>query len=176
MKKNRIHISIAFGDAILPVVECDDGIKRVPLKPIVEQVGAQWKGQSRKVEKGKYLFRRLGIKVTPLKWGDKPHICIRIDRVTAYLNTLNPENIRAMGNHDAADWLESKHTEWDDVLHLYETNGFASKQGSTTNTTIKTLGQIDRIKNPALKHIAAKQANQEMGLEIPIGKQESLEL
>jgi len=174
MTNNRIHISIAFGDAILPVVECDDGHNRVPLKPIADEIGVNWQSQTRKLEEGKYLHKRLGVEVTPLRGGDKPYICIRVDRVTAYLNTLNPEKIRCKGNHDAADWLESKHDEWDNALHAYETNGFATK--AQQSEAINIIAKIDKIQNAELKRSAAKLANTEFNLDINIGKQEPLEL
>lgn len=138
--KQRIHISIAFGDAILPVIECEDGHQRVPLKPIVEQIGAQWERQRKKIQPDSYLWKRLGAEITVLKYGElgqkqgnPTHLCIRIDRVTSYLNTLNPQNIRAMGNHDTADWLEAKHAEWDDALHAYETTGVAVNKRQFSN-------------------------------------------
>lgn len=181
-QQKRIHISIAFGDAILPVIDCDDGHKRVPLKPIADEIGVNWRTQTRKLDDGKYQNTRLGIKMMPLRGHQDPvssegkaQICVRLDRVTAYLNTINPENIRAQGNHDAADWLEAKHSEWDDALHAYETDGFAAKPGKAA-TMINVLAKIDSIKNPALKKIAAEQANSEYGLNIDIGKQEKLSL
>lgn len=36
MKNPSIHISIAFNDAILPVIQCEDGHERVPLQPIAK--------------------------------------------------------------------------------------------------------------------------------------------
>jgi hypothetical protein len=181
--KSPIHISIAFGDAILPVIDCEDGHQRVPLKPIVEQVGAQWEGQRRKLNPESYLWQRLGAEITTfkcgemqLKQGNPTHLCIRIDRVTAYLNTLNPQNIRGKGNHDAADWLEAKHSEWDDALHHYETDGFAIKESQDARQLINTLSQIDRIKDPTIKRIAAQKANAAFAIEIPIGKQQGMDV
>jgi hypothetical protein len=143
-QKQKIHISIAFADAILPVIECEDGHQRVPLKPIVEQIGAQWDRQRKKVQPETYLGRRLGAEITIPRYGElsqKPgnptHLCIRIDRVTAFLNSLNPEMIRAMGNNDTADWLEAKHQEWDDALHEYETAGFAINKSHFSNQEAK---------------------------------------
>jgi len=138
--KQRIHLSIGFGDAILPIIECEDGHQRVPLKPIVEQIGAQWEGQRRRVQPDKYLGQRLGTLTTPLQCGDVPHLCIRLDRVTAFLNTINPENVRGKGNHDTADWLEAKHQEWDDALHQYETAGFAVNKSHYSNREAKEKG------------------------------------
>lgn len=47
-------------------------------------------------------------------------VCIRLDRVAAYLNTINPERVRANGNEDGAAFLEQKQEEWDDLIHAYE--------------------------------------------------------
>jgi len=181
--KKMIHISIAFGDAILPVIDCEDGHQRVPLKPISDQIGLDWVSQRRKVKDNEYLTSRLGLLLVGVKpyqnpdiQGEKAQYCIRIDRVTAFLNTINPLKIRGMGNHDAADWLEAKHAEWDDALHHYETDGFAMREGQDTRQLINTLSQIDRIKNPTIKRIAAEKANAAFGLDIPIGKQHPMDV
>ncbi|MEJ1409157.1 MAG: phage antirepressor N-terminal domain-containing protein [Candidatus Sedimenticola sp. (ex Thyasira tokunagai)] len=152
MKKNRIHISIAFGDAILPIIECDDGHQRVPLKPISDQIGLNWASQRQKMKSNDYLNSRLGVKLVPVKGyqdsqkeGGKPQFCIRLDRVTAFLYTLNPENIRGMGNHEAADWLVEKHQEWDDVLHTYENTNGNIKGGATVGT--KHLIDLLKVRN-----------------------------
>lgn len=134
-RHQRLHISIAFGDAILPIIDCDDGHQRVPLKPIADVIGINWQTITRRLEEGRYLHRRLGVKVTPSRGGQKADICIRIDRVTAFLYSLNPEMVRGKGNAEAADWLEAKHSEWDDALHDYETHGVALKAGRSNAVT-----------------------------------------
>lgn len=49
-----------------------------------------------------------------------PEVFIRLDRVAAYLTTINPERVRAAGNEEGARFLMAKQQEWDDVLHKYE--------------------------------------------------------
>src|SRR5699024_7546536 len=134
MNSKRIHISIAFGDAILPVIDCDDGHQRVPLKPIADQVGLDWRTQKRKILNDDYLTERLGVVMGEAslpqmaKLGlKKDQYLIRMDRVTAFLNMLNPRMIAALGNQQAADWLKDKLREWDDGLHAYETKGGGAK-------------------------------------------------
>lgn len=178
----RIHLSIGFGDTILPIINCDDGHQRIPLKPISDQIGLNWKGQKRKLLNDGYLIERfgliLGVASYP-QFGDqeekREEYLIRLDRVTAFLNILNPRQITARGNQEAADWLKAKHEEWDDALHAYETNGFAAKPARSAQCVVNMIAQIDRIKNPTLKQIAAQLANEELGLEIPMGKQQNLE-
>lgn len=181
--KSPIHISIAFGDAILPVIDCEDGHKRVPLKPISDQIGLDWVSQRRKIKDNEYLTNRLGLLLVGVKpyqnpesQGEKAQYCIRVDRVTAFLNIINPLKIRGMGNHEAADWLEAKHSEWDDALHHYETDGFAIKESQDARQLINTLSQIDRIKDPTIKRIAAQKANAAFAIEIPIGKQQGMDV
>lgn len=183
MQQSRIHISIAFGDAILPVINCDDGLQRIPLKPISDQIGLDWKGQKRKLLNDEYLIDRFGLIMGEASF---PHIAdmglkrdqylIRIGRVTSFLNTLNPKMIRSLGNHEAADWLEAKHEEWDNALHAYETNGFAAKDSTETNRKYIHLYRLDKIKNNELKRVYADQVNKDYGLDIPLGKQGSLDV
>lgn len=52
-------------------------------------------------------------------------VYIRLDRVAAFLGTINPDKVRAAGNIPASEHLESKISEWDDALHDYEELGFA---------------------------------------------------
>jgi hypothetical protein len=182
-QNQRIYISIAFGDAILPVIECEDGFQRVPLKPISDQVGLDWRSQKRKIIDNTYLTARFGLvlgetslpQMTDLGLKRDQYL-IRIDRVTAFLNSLNPERIRSKGNQEAADWLESKHEEWDDALHSYEENGFAAKELGDGSKKYVHLYRLDRIKNAELKRIYAEQVNQDFDLNIPIAKQGSLDV
>lgn len=147
-KKQHIHISIEFNEAILPVIECEDGHQRVPLKPIADQIGINWRTFTRRIDVDNYLNKRLGIYMMPSRGHQKEEIHVRIDRVTAFLNSLNPEKIRAKDNHDTADWLEAKHAEWDDALHSYETTGMAFKVNHAKEQSIhiKSFIEVSKLK------------------------------
>lgn len=75
---------------------------------------------------GFYLRRRLGVCIEGMYHAGqlREMICIRLDRVAAYLNQIEPERVRGGGNEIGADFLEAKQCEWDDLLHEYE-----SRQG-----------------------------------------------
>ncbi|WP_028968021.1 phage antirepressor N-terminal domain-containing protein [Spongiibacter tropicus] len=174
MKNERIHISIGFGDAILPVVKCEDGHDRVPLKPICDQIGIQWKRQKTKLLNDSYLTERFGMTLGVPRYpqmDEKPvereQYLIRLDRVTSFLNTLSPRNINAQGNLESAEWLKSKHEEWDGALHAYETQGIAVKAGNGSSI-VNVLAKIDGIKNPKLRQVAIEKANAAYGLDIPV--------
>mgnify|MGYP003385604539 CR=1 FL=1 len=172
----RIHISIAFGDAILPVVKCEDGHDRVPLKPISDQVGVNWKGQKRKLTNDDYLTERFGLILGVVHYPQmadmarkRDEYLIRLDRITAFLNTLNPHLITVRGNSDAADWLKDKHNEWDNALHSYETNGFAAKVAGADLRD--ALCKLDKIKNPDIKSRFARSVNEDFDTDLKIAVQ-----
>lgn len=143
-----ISIGLAFGGVVLPIVDGEDGFQRVPLKPICDVIGVLWENQRNKVQGG-YLARRLGV-ATPLMGGGVPMVCIRIDRVASFLSTINPDRVRANGNFDAADWLEAKHQEWDNVLHEYElAKGDMFRERSSRNTSIRAFVAVVREKRVA---------------------------
>lgn len=133
MKRSAVHINLEFAGALLPVETNEQGKHVVPLKPICDVIGLEWERQRKKVSEP-YLSKRLGSCTVPMYWADKLRemTCIRLDRVAAYLNGLNPEMVRAQGNEPAADFLEAKHQEWDDLIDAYETEfGTLAKKGKT---------------------------------------------
>jgi len=122
--KKKVQISLEFAGAVLPVVQDEEGRDVVPLKPIVESIGIDWMTQYRRTQTP-YMQRRMGICIGQLPYAGQTRemVCIRLDRVSAYLNTINPDQVRSAGNKDAADFLEAKHAEWDDLIHEYEMQG-----------------------------------------------------
>lgn len=152
-----ISMGLNFGGVLLPLVDGEDGFKRVPLKPICEVVGIHWDNQHRKIQTP-YFVRRMGVCIGDVTYAGQVRnmVLIRVDRVQAYLNTLNPDLIRAAGNVDSADWLENKHAEWDDVLHAWESGHRADVQEKMT-ASLRRAGVIARIasiKCPALQRLA----------------------
>lgn len=115
-------IELEFAGVTMPVVMGEEGLEMVPAKPIVEAVGAQWKRQWGRMQTP-YLTRRLGVSVVHMYYAgqERAVVCIRLDRVAALLNQMNPESVRGAGNEAAADFLEAKQAEWDDLIHQYET-------------------------------------------------------
>ena len=183
MKNSKLHLSIAFGEIIVPIIKCEDGTERVPLKPICDEIGLDWNSQRRKLLADDYLIKRLGL----ILGGDIPlliaqlgikkdPLLIRLDRVTAFLNTINPQKVRSHGNTSAAEWLEAKHSEWDDVLHQYETYGTASNGEIKAFKIVDALAKVDRMKNATMRQISSEQLNAEFDLNIPISKQATLDV
>lgn len=132
-KRSMIHLNLEFSGALIPVETDETGTRIVPLKPITDAIGLEWERQRKKISEP-YLTKRLGT-CTVQVWGAdqrREMICIRLDRVAAFLNTVNPENVRGQRNASAADFLEAKHAEWDDLIDAYERgDGILAKRGKT---------------------------------------------
>lgn len=149
-----ISLNLNFAGVILAVVDCADGVQRVPLKPICEVIGIDWANQHKKMQVP-YFVRRLGICIEDILYAGQTRsmILIRLDRVSAYLNTLNPESVRAAGNEAAADYLEQKHQEWDDLIHAYEQQR-GEMFSSASVKKVYAIARIDRMRDPVLKRLA----------------------
>lgn len=126
------HISqntiVHYAGLDLPVVKTADGTQVVPLKPISDLFGLRWQKQRQKLTESDFYTSYLGVSGTPRVNSNPTYsdeIFIRLDRVAAYLMTLNPNQIAMQGNIAGADLLKSKLDEWADVLHDYETLGVA---------------------------------------------------
>lgn len=103
-------------------------------------------------------------------------IWIRLDRVAAFMATINPDRVRVAGNDSAADFLEQKIAEWDDALHDYEDLGVAfNVNHARTQEALRkqraSFAQMIGVKNrtetavdrKALSHVLQQMAG-EMGV------------
>lgn len=154
--KNRstVKIQLEFAGVLLPVELNEKGQEIVPLKPIADLIGLDWETQRKKVNSD-YLSKRLGT-CTALMLGDagqrREMTGIRLDRVAAYLNTISPERVRINGNESAADFLEKKHEEWDEVINAYE-QGFGmfvgKKASSRKPPTVRDFLSVLKAKKQA---------------------------
>lgn len=125
---SRITFQIEYAGITLTVGKNAAGADVTPLKPIADLFGLNWETQRMKVTEAAYYREYLGICTRLMGGADRQkreRTCIRIDRVAAYLMTLNPERIKANGNEDGAAYLMRKQEEWADALHDYESLGVA---------------------------------------------------
>lgn len=164
---NRLTLSMEFGGAVLPVAKNAARQDVVPLKPICDVIGLKWETQRLKFgpkpegsttpprggagsENDGYFARRLGICTQDLFWAGQTRemVCIRLDRVSAFLYTVNPNQVRVNGNEAAADFLERKHQEWDDLIHAYESErGDMLRRGASAKViNIRTFLSVCREK------------------------------
>lgn len=156
----HIAISIEYAGLTLPVVKNEAGIECVPLKPIAELFGLQWNAQHVKLQE-EWKAEFLGTCVTDIRDAGgqtRQMVCIRLDRVVAYLMSLNPVKIRAAGNESGAAFLKAKLNEWADCLHDYESFGVAHNprhaDAVIAARRANAIANVAKIKDAALRRIA----------------------
>lgn len=163
----HIAISIEYAGLMLPVVKNERG-EFVPLKPITEVFGLHWPTQHAKMqEEWKAEFLGVCVLDTPYAGEQKRQmVCIRLDRVAAYLLSLNPAKIRDAGNESGAAFLQAKLTEWADALHDYETFGSAHNprhaDALLAMRRANAIANVAKIKDAALRRIALA----ELGIDL----------
>jgi hypothetical protein len=167
----HIVISIEYAGLTLPVTTNEQGNDCVPLKPISELLGLHWPSQHAKVGE-EWPTEYLGVCVLSIPYaGDQKRqmTCIRLDRVAAYLMSLNPAKIRAAGNESGAAFLKAKLTEWADALHDYETFGSAHNprhaDALLAMRRANAIANVAKIKDASLRRIALS----ELGIDDTAG-------
>lgn len=156
----RIAICIEYAGLTLPVIKNEEGVEIVALKPLVSVFGLDWMTQYKKVQDA-WLTRHLGVCIGLMPYAGEQKrevVCIRLDRVTAYLMTINPDRVRSNGNVAGADFLEDKLTEWSDAVHDYESFGVAHNprhaDALLAARRANAIANVAKIKDAALRRIA----------------------
>lgn len=156
----HIAISIEYAGLTLPVVKNEQGVEVVPLKPISELFGLNWPRQHSKMQE-EWISEFLGVCVLHMQYAGEQKrqmVCIRLDRVAAYLLSLNPAKIRSAGNESGAAFLKAKLIEWADALHDYETLGSAHNprhaDALLALRRANAIANVAKIKDAALRRVA----------------------
>jgi len=176
----HIAISIEYAGLALPVIKNEQGVEIVPLKPITDVFGIDWMNQYKKIQDD-WRAEFLGVCIGDIAYAGEQKrklVCIRLDRVAAYLMSLSPAKIRAAGNESGAAFLQAKLVEWADALHDYETFGSAHNPRHAdarlalqrTNSLLKAMRQRSATKHPgdkALLDATIRRLAAEAGIEAP---------
>jgi hypothetical protein len=180
---SKISINIEYAGLQLQIAKNSSGQDVTPLKPISDLFGFKWQRQHQKVTESAYLSRFLGVCILPM-WDagsqKREQTCILVSRVSAFLMSINPEQVRAQGNEVGADFLEQKINEWADALHDYELLGEAInlnhvKHQESIRKQRASFAQMIGIKNKtaeiqdrqALGHVVKQMAG-ELGIPYQI--------
>ncbi len=103
------------------------GVAYVAMRPIVENIGIDWAGQTVKLKKQKEKFGCCDI-ATPSKGGVQSMLFLPLKKLNGWLFSINPERVRA----DIRDKLIAYQEECFTVLHDYWTKGSALRKPATT--------------------------------------------
>ncbi len=173
---------INFHGLLLTVVD-SGGIDYIPLKPIVELLGTQWKSARETAFSGDncelYGTCELNEPIfngfSTLK-GTKKAVFILLEATETYLMRTNTSRMRENGNVKAADYLLNLQKEWRKALHEYETEGLAYNRRVLNKK--KDLGDLLKarkcVKNPV--EVAALDrmiADEFSGLGYPLNQEDN---
>jgi hypothetical protein len=160
---NFKHV-IPFHGMLLTVVE-HNGVDYIPLRPIVDLLGTQWKTARNKAFFGDNI-ELYGTKelLEPIfnsfdtPRGAKKAVFILLEAGETYLMKTNTNQVRTHGDSSTADYLLKLQKEWRKVLHEYENNGVVSKQKSfDTKKSLKELLQARKLAQTAAEKKAMTQ-------------------
>lgn len=111
-------ITVPFYDNELYVVEHNNE-PYVPMKPIVEGMGLDWKSQFRKLNQ---RFKTCVVEMTIQMPGDiqrRPVLCLALRKLAGWLQTISPNKVKPEIRNNVIRYQE----ECDDVLYQYWTEG-----------------------------------------------------
>lgn len=118
-------INVPFHGNNLYVVNYN-GEPHVPMKPIVEGMGLDWKSQFSKI---KSRFSKGMVEITiPTKGGEQSMICLALRKLAGWLHTISPNKVKP----EIRDKVIQYQEECDDVLYEYWTTGEVKPKKSTT--------------------------------------------
>lgn len=183
MKVNS-RIELEFAGVSLPIGKDAEGRDIVPLKPISDVFGLSWADVKKKIgavrptcggdipsagsekqpdsrDASPYLGRLFGVCMGLMYHAGqlREMLCIRLDRVAAWMMQINPERVRAAGNESGAAFLEQKHEEWADLLHEYETRQGGMLQAISGETRTRAINIRLYLSVLRAKHDTADEAD-----------------
>ncbi|AJI86430.1 hypothetical protein CH54_3838 [Yersinia rochesterensis] len=123
------------------------GVAYVAMRPIVENIGIDWAGQTVKLRNQKDKFNCCDIAMVASDNKIRDFLCIPLRKLNGWLFSINPERVRA----DIKDKLIQYQEECFAVLHEYWTKGEVSKK---TKTRQSTATQLTPLRQTAERLIA----------------------
>lgn len=115
-------ITIPFYDQPLNLID-SDGKPFVPMRPIVEGMGLNWKSQQAKLQNR--FSSTVAIIATVAQDGkEREMLCLPLEKLTAWLLTINPRKVKA----EIRPTIERYQAESEAALWQYWTTGIARKE------------------------------------------------
>lgn len=119
------------GDTLITLEK--DGEHYVAVRPIVENMGLDWKRQSEKLNRTpKFECVHMN---TPTNGGTQKMLCIPVRKLNGWLFSINPEKVRSDIRHIVEQYQEECFT----VLHDYWHKGVAVNERAMTAQTLSTV-------------------------------------
>ncbi|MEY0256126.1 phage antirepressor N-terminal domain-containing protein [Morganella morganii] len=138
-------INVPFHGNNLYVVNYN-GEPHVPMKPIVEGMGLDWKSQFSKI---KSRFSKGMVEITiPTKGGEQSMICLALRKLAGWLHTISPNKVKP----EIRDKVIRYQEECDDVLYEYWTTGEVKKKPNFRQSTAKELIPLRQTAERLIAH------------------------
>ena len=121
-----------------------------PAKPIVENLGLNWRTQAAKLRANR---ERWGVAMiaTPSESGEQETTCIPVRKLPAFLASINPKKVRA----ELRERIELYQAECDDALWNYWMNGRAERQPEPVRNSDRLDSRISKRTDPERKALTA---------------------
>ena len=112
-----LDLNFDFTALALPIGRHRAGVDVVPLQPICKALGLDWEIERARVHDPDG-WQRFGSCLFAIKYAGERRemVCIRLDRVIAFLATIDLDTIPKQGNDAAIAFLLRKQKEWGAVL------------------------------------------------------------
>ncbi|MDF0729695.1 phage antirepressor N-terminal domain-containing protein [Pseudomonas entomophila] len=160
------------GDTVMLVGQDNDPF--VAMKPIVTNMGLDWKSQHAKLSNNTTRWGMVII-TTPSLGGAQEAVCLPLRKLASWLMTINPNKVKP----DLRDKIIRYQEECDDALWDYWTKGSASRPGSTSvnqqialsRHRVALLKELHRTRDNTLRsalHDQLALVSQQLGLSVPI--------
>lgn len=113
------------GDTIFVVG--NQGEPFAPMKPIVENLGLDWRAQQRKLSANRARWGMVMLTIPSIS-GQQQALCLPLRKITGFLATINPNKVR----NELRAKIICYQNECDDALWNYWTKGKAERPASST--------------------------------------------
>lgn len=173
---NTAIIPVQFNGDTLALVN-HDGQPFVPMKPVVENIGLDWKSQHAKLVT-KFSSTMVEITTVAEDGKNRSMFCLPLRKIPAWLYSINPEKV----SPDLREKVIQYQEECDEVLWQYWTQGQAQRPGaggkagsisqqmSASRELSRLLKELKRETHPSLREALKRQAahvSEVMGVPVP---------
>ncbi|MGJ7327293.1 phage antirepressor N-terminal domain-containing protein [Morganella morganii] len=139
-------INVPFHGDSLYVVNYN-GQPYVPMKPIVEGMGLDWKSQFNKI-KNRFKSTMVEITIVAADGKGRNMLCLALRKLAGWLHTISPNKVKP----EIRDKVIRYQEECDDVLYEYWTTGEVKKKPNFRQSTAKELIPLRQTAERLIAH------------------------
>ncbi len=134
----RTGLAVSFRQKELLLVD-RDGTPYVPMKPVVDGMGLDWKSQHRKLVGGRFESTMVEMTIVAQDGKSREMTCLPLRKLTGWLMSIHPNKVRP----ELRDGIIAYQNECDDALWEYWNEGHAVRDegaGDALSIIGRTIG------------------------------------